>query len=155
MESYVIHECHVQGEKYAFVKINNLIDTPQSVRECRFQTIGWILHLYEKVNSLVNNREEIIQKDNIRIALIQLASLDEEVSLQLVRAQNWRMQFDLVWPTLTPQERKQALSYVYDGEAYVNYWPGFGTFNEILLSLSQDALDESFLFGLPGRMTKG
>jgi hypothetical protein len=42
MEYYIIHIQHFQDEKLVFAEINNLQDAPQSVKECRFQTIGWI-----------------------------------------------------------------------------------------------------------------
>lgn len=147
MESYIIHIRHRQNEKWVFAEINHLHDAPQSVKECRFQTIGWILHIYEKVNSLADTWEDVGQKGNIRVALMELASLDEETSRQLVRAENWREQFNLVWPMLSPGERRQALSCDYDDEDWVNYWPGFDTFNKILLRLSPDTPDEKFLFG--------
>lgn len=149
MESYVIHTRHFQEGKLVFAEINHLYDAPQSVKECRFQTIGWILHIYEKLNSLADDWEEVGQKGNIRIALIELASLDEDTSRELVRAQNWRERFNLVWPILSPRERKQSLSYNYDHEDWPNYWPGFDTFNKILLRLSQGTPDEEHLFGLP------
>lgn len=148
MDSYVIHIRHYDDEKGVFAEINHLLDTPQSVKECRFQTIGWILHIYEKVNALADDWEQVGQKGNIRIALVELASVDEEISRQLVRAENWREQFNLVWPTLSSRERQQALSYNYDKGDWVNYWPGFDTFNTILLKLSQDSPNEEFLFGL-------
>lgn len=147
MESYVIHIRHFQDEKWVFAEINHLQDAPQSVKECRFQTIGWILHICKKVNVLADTWENVGQKGNIRIALMEFALLDDEISRQLVRSENWREQFNLVWPILSPRERRQALSYDYDGEDFVNYWPGFDTFNQILLRLSPDTPDEKFLFG--------
>ena len=147
MESYVIHIRHFQDEKWVFAEINHLQDAPQSVKECRFQTIGWILHICKKVNALADTWENVGQKGNIRIALMEFALLDDEISRQLVRSENWREQFNLVWPILSPRERRQALSYDYDGEDLVNYWPGFDTFNQILLRLSPDTPDEKFLFG--------
>jgi hypothetical protein len=101
----------------------------------------------ETINSLADTWENVGQKGNIRIALMEFASLDEEISRQLVRSENWREQFNLVWPILSPRERRQALSYDYDGEDWVNYWPGFDTFNQILLRFSSDTPDEKFLFG--------
>lgn len=149
MESYIIHTLNFQGEKLVFAEINNLRDAPQSVKECRFQTIGWILHIYEQVNSLADTGEEVGQKGNIRIAFMEFASLDQDVSRELVRAENWRERFNLVWPVLSTRERAQALSYNYNNDDCVNYWPGFDTFNQILLGLSQDSADRKHLFGLP------
>lgn len=141
MESYVIHTQLYENWKYVFVEINHLNDAPQSVRECRFQTIGWILHIYEKSNSLLDDWEEIGQRGNVRIALIELASMDEEVSRQLVRAIDWRERFEIVWPMLSNQERKQALSYRYDDEDNINYWPGFDIYNQILLRYVEHSSD--------------
>ena len=146
MESYVIHTRLYGYGKYVFAEIHHLNDAPQSVRECKLQAIGWILHIYEKLNSLVDDREEVGQRGNIRIALIDLASMDDEVSRQLVRADNWRERFEIVWPTLSPQERKHALSYRYDDENKVNYWPGFDTYNQILLRYAERSSDNKFEF---------
>lgn len=119
------------------------------MRECRFQAIGWILNIYEKLNALADDYDEVGQRGNIRIALIDLASMDEEVSRQLVRAGSWRKRFEIVWPTLSYKERQHALDCRYDVEINVNYWPGFDTYNHILLRYAKQSFDNKFEFWLP------
>ncbi len=151
LESYVIHtQLHDYG-KYVDAKINHFDDAPQSVRECRFQAIGWILNIYEKLNALADDYEEVGQRGNIQISLIELASMDEEVSLQLVRANSWRERFEIVWPTISYKERQYALDCCYDGENIVNYWPGFDTYNHILLRHAKQSFDNTFEFWPPAK----
>ncbi|MGJ7512791.1 hypothetical protein ACSFE6_00240 [Pseudomonas baetica] len=129
MEPYSIHVEHLENTKMAFVVFNNLGEVPQSVRECRFQTIGWILYVFDKLRSLVDEWEEITHESNVSHALKNMASLDWETACSLVRAENWRERFNLIWPVLSYQEQALALRYDYDDEDNKNYWPGFDSFN--------------------------
>lgn len=129
MESYSIHVEHSENTKTAFVIFNDLGDVPQSVRECKFQTIGWILYVFDKMQALVDDWEEITRETNVTDALGNLASLDWETACALVRAETWRERFNLTWPILSYQEQALALGYVYDDEENKNYWPGFDSFN--------------------------
>lgn len=137
MEPYVIHVEHLENTKIAFVVFNDLSEVPQSVRECRFQTIGWILCVYDKMNSLVDEWEEIGRESNVFDAFRNFASLDYETSDSLLRAQNWRERFSLVWPRLSYQEQELALRYEYDDEDNKNYWLGFDSYNSIFRDIFQ------------------
>jgi hypothetical protein len=129
MEPYSIHVEHLENTKMAFVVFNDLGEVPQSVRECRFQTIGWILYVFDKMRALVDEWEEIVHESNVSDALRNLASLDWETACSLVRAENWRERFNLIWPVLGYQEQALALRYDYDDQCNKNYWPGFDSFN--------------------------
>lgn len=129
MESYSIHVEHLENTKSAFVIFNDLGEVPQSVRECRFQTIGWILYVFDKMRALVDEWDEIVYESNVSDALRNLASLDWEIAISLVRAETWRERFNLVWPLLSYQDQALALGYDYDDEENKNFWPGFDSFN--------------------------
>jgi hypothetical protein len=129
MESYSIHVEHSENTKMAFVIFNDLGEVPQSVRECKFQTIGWILYVFDKMRALVDEWDEIVHESNVSDALINLASLDWETARALVRAETCRERFSLIWPLLSYQDQILALGYDYDGEENKNYWPGFDSFN--------------------------
>ncbi|PWK45891.1 MULTISPECIES: hypothetical protein [unclassified Pseudomonas] len=129
MESYSIHVEHSENIKMAFVVFNDLGEVPQSVRECKFQTIGWILCVFDKMRALVDEWDEIIHESNVSDALINLASLDWKTACALVRAETWRERFNLIWPLLGYQDQALALGYDYDDEENKNYWPGFDSFN--------------------------
>ncbi|RZO09437.1 hypothetical protein EKG40_08270 [Pseudomonas moorei] len=131
MEPYIIHVQHFEDTRIAFVEFSDLRNAPQSVRECRFQTIGWILNTHEKLNSLVEDCGQITHEDNFVDALTRLASLDSMIASDLIRAENWRDKFNMIWPILSFQEHEQALLLNYDTYDYKNYWPGFDTFNVI------------------------
>lgn len=108
---------------------NDLGEVPRSVRECRFQTIGWILYVFDKMRSLVDEWDDIVRESNVSDALRNLASLDWETASALVRAETWRERFNLVWLVLSHQDQALALGYDYDEEENKNYWPGFDSFN--------------------------
>lgn len=129
MESYSIHVEHSENTKMAFVIFNELGEVSQSVRECRFQTIGWILYVFDKMRALVDEWDEIVHESNVPDALRNLASLDWETACALVRAETWRERFNLIWPLLSYQDQALALGYDYDDEENKNYWPGFDSFN--------------------------
>lgn len=129
MESYSIHVEHSENTKTAFVIFNDLGEVPQSVRESRFQTIGWILYVFDKMRAFVDERDEIVHESNVSDALSNLASLEWEAACTLVRAETWRERFNLVWPVLSYQDQALALGYDYDDEDNKNYWPGFDSFN--------------------------
>lgn len=131
MEPYSIHVEYLENTKIAFVVFNDLDEVPQSVRECRFQTIGWILYVFDKMRALINEWEEITHEGNVSDALINLAYLDWETARTLVRAETWRERFNLIWPILGYQEQALALRYDYDDEDNKNYWPGFDSFNMV------------------------
>ncbi|RON51774.1 hypothetical protein [Pseudomonas frederiksbergensis] len=129
MESYSIHVEHSENTKTAFVIFNDLGEVSQSVRECRFQTVGWILSVFDKMRALVDEWDEIVRESNVSDALTNLASLDWETACALVRAETWRERFNLIWPLLSYQDQALALGYDYDDEENKNYWPGFDSFN--------------------------
>lgn len=125
MEPCSIHVEHLENTKIAFVVFNDLGEVPQSVRECRFQTIGWILYVFDKMRALVDEWDEIVYESNVSDALRNLASLDWEIAISLVRAETWRERFNLVWPLLSYQDQTLTLGYDYDDKENKSYWPGF------------------------------
>jgi hypothetical protein len=124
--SYVINIEHHENQVLGAVEINDYSLESRTARRCRFQTIGWILGIVDKVNSKIDPSlladEQYAQK-----ALMTFAMMGEDAANRLIAARDWRRRFEIVWAILNDEERDHALHYDYDD--WDNFWPGFDTFN--------------------------
>jgi hypothetical protein len=126
MSSYIIHIEYREEQTLAWVDINELSQESRSARRCRFQTIGWIMDIVNKVNSKVD-RYCLADEDYAKKALIKFAMMDEESADRLLSARDLRRRFEAAWSVLDDEERNHALNYDYD--YWDNFWPGFDTYN--------------------------
>jgi hypothetical protein len=129
MAGYVIHIEYREAQELAWVEINGLSNESRSARNCRFQTIGWILEIVDTVHSKTDPRN--LLDDSYAVdALIKYAKMDTESAASLLAAKNWRERFEVVWQNLNDLEREEAVTLNY--EYWNNYWPGFDTYNVAL-----------------------
>lgn len=124
--SCIIHIEYREEQILGWVEINGRSAESRSARRCRFQAIGWILHIVDQTESKIDPRA-LVDPDYAKNALIEHAMMNEESAVKLLSDKDWRRRFETVWAQLDNQEHNQAMNYDYD--YWDNFWPGFDTFN--------------------------